>query len=35
MQGKDRRARPVPCFSAVEYLTFVAATGGSEDAIER
>lgn len=34
MKSKDKSATPIIRSSAAEYLTFVAATGGSEDAIE-
>lgn len=34
MARKERKVGPITRSSAAEYLTFVAATGGSEDAIE-
>lgn len=34
MNNKDRLTGPAIRSSAAEYLTFAAATGGSEDAIE-
>lgn len=34
MDHKDKTKKSLICSSAAEYLTFIAATGGSEDAIE-